>query len=406
MFKKMTKTNSINIGVTLGLKEKKESIWVNGIKMNAIFLVDLLQKSDKNYNVYLINTSKINVEDEDFEPAWDTSKYPIYQYNKVSQKTDLLIQLGTSLGENIIKKFKELPVENLPKRVITYRCGNNYVMEMERAMFKDPKESPPTTFTFGLNDDIWFVPQQEKQNKHYYDELERVDSKPVPFVWHPMFIEQMVETLNSYIPYKPKNKPKNVVSLEPNINVVKYTMIPMLAANKIHRQYNSLIDKFIFSSGDRISKNKTFTSISSKLEIHKDGKLKSAGRYPTPQFLSLFGDIVISHQWDNPLNYAYLDCLYMRYPLVHNAYMIQDAGYYYPEFNIEEASSKLLEALNNHDNNQEQYDEKSEKVLSRYLADENPKLITTYDKLIDSLWNPSQIKDYNYNWKTNLYYEN
>jgi hypothetical protein len=400
----LVNTEKINIGITLSLKSNNDSIWVNGIKMNAIFLADLLQKSSKNYNVYLINTSpKIDAESQECNPPWDTSKYPVYQYKNIIQKTDLLIQLGTSVGVDTIKRFKKLPVENIEKKVITYRCGNNYVIGMENAMFKEPDKAAQATFTFGYNDDIWFVPQQEKHNKHFLDECERVDSKPVPFVWHHMFIDKINEQLKSYLPYEPKNKPKSVVSLEPNFNVVKYTMIPMLAANKVYRNNNSLIDKFIISSGDKVGKNKAFTSISSKLELHKDGKLKSTGRHPTPQLLGLYTDIVVSHQWDNPLNYVYLDCLYMRYPLVHNAYMIEDAGYYYPDFNIEKASNKLLEAIENHDNHTEEYDKRSEKVLSRYLADENPELITTYDKLIDSLWNPSQIKNFDYNYKTNLY---
>jgi hypothetical protein len=43
-------------------------------------------------------------------------------------------------------------------------------------------------------------------------------------------------------------------------------------------------------------------------------------------------DAVITHQWENDLNYLYWDVLSLGYPLVHNSSRIKDAGYYYPDF--------------------------------------------------------------------------
>jgi hypothetical protein len=40
-------------------------------------------------------------------------------------------------------------------------------------------------------------------------------------------------------------------------------------------------------------------------------------------------DCVITHQWENDLNYLYWDVLSLGYPLVHNSSRIKDAGYYY-----------------------------------------------------------------------------
>jgi hypothetical protein len=41
----------MKIGITLGLKDNKESIWTNGIKQNVLILVNLLKKSSKNYGL-------------------------------------------------------------------------------------------------------------------------------------------------------------------------------------------------------------------------------------------------------------------------------------------------------------------------------------------------------------------
>ena len=114
-------------------------------------------------------------------------------------------------------------------------------------------------------------------------------------------------------------------------------------------------------------------------------------------------DIVIAHQYDNPLNYSYLDALYLQFPLVHNATMIKDAGYYYDGNLIGQGSRQLKQAIENHDNNIESYNENSEKVLTRYTVF-NDGLIETYKQLIETTMG---IKDHKlsamYDWKTNLY---
>lgn len=36
----------MKIGITLGLQKANESMWINGIKLNAIFLANALQKPE------------------------------------------------------------------------------------------------------------------------------------------------------------------------------------------------------------------------------------------------------------------------------------------------------------------------------------------------------------------------
>ncbi|MGF6856516.1 DUF2827 family protein [Paraburkholderia sp. CI3] len=53
-------------------------------------------------------------------------------------------------------------------------------------------------------------------------------------------------------------------------------------------------------------------------------------------FLAQNTDIVISHQLENPLNYFYLEVRWQGYPLVHNAHLCADLGYYYRDNDVEE----------------------------------------------------------------------
>lgn len=63
--------------------------------------------------------------------------------------------------------------------------------------------------------------------------------------------------------------------------------------------------------------NSTLTSLKAS------NKLNLTGRFQLPTFLSKVVDIVLSHQWGNPLNYLYFDVMYAGYPLVHNSPYLQ-----------------------------------------------------------------------------------
>jgi len=403
-------TNGINIGITIGLSTKQPSIWINGISMNAIFLADALMQSNKNYNVYLLNTSSVRIKlnDPDVKIPWDTNKYPIYEYHEMAEKTDLLIQLSTSFPKKSNDEFKGLNINKLPKKIVGYKCGNNYVIEMQRALYCSMEDDPKYVAAWsGNTDDIWFVPQQEYHNKHYYDVFENVNSKPVPFVWNSIFLDEFEkdynEQLNSTVYYEHTDK-KRIVCFEPNNDVLKYNMIPTLITELAYRKRKDNVDNYVVCSGKTIGIKQSYITHVTKLDIFKDGLLKVDGRWPMPKYLSENTDIVVSHQWDNPLNYAYLDAIYFDYPLIHNAYMVQDAGYYYEDFNIPEGSKQLINAIDNHSNNIDEYKSKSSLVLSRYTASKNKGIIETYDKLIENLWNKDKHKlSYKYDWKTNLY---
>ena len=98
-----------------------------------------------------------------------------------------------------------------------------------------------------------------------------------------------------------------------------------------------------------------------------------------------YTDIVVSHQWSNPLNYSYLDCFYLEYPLIHNAHMCKDAGYYYDSWNFDLAEEQLIQAMKFHDDNIEKYRYRCQKVLERF-SPYNQTSIDIYDKLIDDLF--------------------
>jgi hypothetical protein len=127
-----------------------------------------------------------------------------------------------------------------------------------------------------------------------------------------------------------------------------------------------------------------FVSIANRLDLVRNGIATFEARYQMPYFLSKHTDVVVAHQWENALNYAYLDALYLKYPLVHNAHIIKDAGYYYEGFNAQQGAEQLLFALEQHDRNLDAYEARSAVVLDRYRHD-NPKSVATYAQMLSNL---------------------
>ena len=92
-----------------------------------------------------------------------------------------------------------------------------------------------------------------------------------------------------------------------------------------------------------------FIVLMNQLDIVRQHKAIFLGRHDTPQFLAEQTDIVISHQMENPLNYFYLEVCWQGFPLIHNAHLCPDLGYYYPDNRADLGAERVLEAIAGHD---------------------------------------------------------
>lgn len=369
--------NVINIGITISLKEENKSVWSNGIIQNIYNLYSVLNNSDMNYNIYVLNINDTKIE----KLPWDDDNLKCFSYEEIKDSINLLIMLGSQ----IYKNWGEY-LSNRGCKLVSYHCGSNYVLDMENILFNDEETPNPTYFDF--YDETWVIPQNEEMNIHYFKIMERSKSiKVVPFIWSSYFIDNIIKEHKLYNNgrYIPNNNKKNITIFEPNINVVKFAMYPMLIVESLYRKTKSLFNYLYVTNTTHIKDKKFFIKIVNHLDIVKDKIASFEARYSTPIFLSKYTDVVLSHQWGNPLNYAYLDALYLGYPLVHNAEMIKDAGYYYPKSNVDIGEKMLENALTKHDNNLVEYEDKSKKVLERYSTT-NKDSILKYDEMIKSLF--------------------
>jgi len=399
----------MNIGITISLGKERESLWINDIKLNALYLLKALKEIG--YNAYLLNASEVQAPYEE-KVVWDVNQFPIYDYKEKAVDTDLMIWLGATYSDINILDFKKTGTN---KKVIKYVCDNNYMNDLEAAMFNSGPEA--TGYNQEL-DEVWYVPQQEELNREYYRVLHNLPVnkvRPVPFIWDPMFLDLASQKYNNSevierglpVPvYKAgkSNVEKQLACFESNIGVQKWHINNLLIAE----DYLSIGGEFqklnILCGGD-IIKNNYYASVIKHTRMFNEDpiKLNYLPRLGAIDALAQFADVVLAHQHTNPLNYSYLDALYLQFPLVHNAPMIKDAGYYYHGNNIGSGARQLKLAIEKHDENMEAYNENSERVLTRYTV-YNEGLLETYKGLIETTMG---INDHKlgsiYDWQTNLY---
>lgn len=395
---------NLKIGITLALKSYSESIWTNGMKQNVLMFAHMLKNSKNEYDVCILNTNKLD--DETTEKPNYLSDLEVYFFDDKYMEMDIIFMMGAQVHEAKILKFKE----NNNKKYVAYKCGNNYILNAEKVLFEENKKKYieyETTF-----DEVWYIPQQHETNFGFFKTVYRTDALIVPFIWHHKFLLESVKEIEKshsegkykkgykYVPHKEQ---KTIGVMEPNINIVKYALIPSLIVEESYRSDigKEKIRSLMITNAEKLKTNYEFMGIVKTFDLFKDKKISAESRYQTAFILTQHLDVLVCHQVLNPLNYLYLDAAFLGYPVLHNAPLCKDLGYYYEGSDTVEGSKQLNYILTEHDNNLSEYHERNDEVLQRYHAD-NEKIVETYDKLIYNLYHGGN-KDLIYNPKTNLY---
>ncbi|MBN3778616.1 DUF2827 domain-containing protein [Burkholderia sp. Ac-20345] len=373
-FSSQIERRGLRIGITIGLREEGESLWVNGIKQNALYLARMFSQSPRGHRVMLVNTTTVHVTNS---LPWDQKTFPTYSFTDVKDELDVLIELG---GQISAEQTAWLRASGT--RIVSYCCGPEYVQNMEAMIFS---RGDGGIFINEGYDEIWVIPQIVETSWHFFSTLRRKPVRAVPFVWDPMCLEAQASGLPDGGTYRPRVGPRRLTVMEPNFDVLKFCLYPMLIADCAFRQIGEEIGYLNVTNSEHLAKySAMFASIAHTLDMVRTHRASFLGRFDTPQFLANHSDIVISHQWGLALNYFYFDVCWQGYPLVHNAHLCRDLGYFYPDNNIEEGARQLVRAVRHHDESWEAYRKKQRDVIGAYLAT-NPDVVRVYDALLDQL---------------------
>ncbi len=211
-------SQNLRIGITIGLNSPGESLWTNGIKQNAVYLAEALRHVPAVGSVLLVNTTDVRLTDA----PWDLARWPTVAFSDVKDSLDILIELGGAVGDERTSYLKQRGT-----RLVSYCCGVEYVMAMQSMLFNRP--------LWGANlhinqryDGVWVIPQVAPSSQHFFQTLRRRPVEVVPFVWDPVFLRERSAALAHGGEYRPRPGPRRISVMEPNVDVVKFCLYPLV----------------------------------------------------------------------------------------------------------------------------------------------------------------------------------
>lgn len=385
----------MKVGITLDIS--RGSLFTSGINQNALYLALLFQKGGhESFLIYSKRQKEGNSFNQIKELEMGNVKLITFE-DAAHEKLDVAISLGITIETNMAALYRE---HNPNIKFVSYKCGNEFLVDAETYLYDTHEARAKTRKTIKpvVPDAIWSIPQMENTNLQYYSFLLGTDnSTVVPFVWDPLSIEYSSNKIGG-IEYDGR-KINRIAIMEPNISMMKFCIPPTIVADRVFKNHKDIeIEKLMLIGAHTVKDNTRFKSLINKMELFKNKKMSADGRHSTPYILQNWAQIVLSWQWENALNYLYFDVAWMGYPIVHNAHLCRDIGYYYEGFNYEQGEVVLADAMRSHSTNKDYMSQEREKI-KRYTR-ENPRLVEQYNQLLDDVVNDN-FKRQQYHWETN-----
>jgi hypothetical protein len=325
----------VGAGGDLGLYE-------NGLRQNVLFLYQMFSAAPGCRRVHLLNHG-----DGEFT-AWPAGLgmegVPVVRTPDVVDDLDYVVVLGAAIDVPMLRTLRDRGV-----RVIGYKGGNAAVISMEAMIAKPPRTDAERYVDLGFYDALWMTPQHKATYAGWCRTVYRVPVYEVPQIWAPTFIDNRAEALGGRFGYRPGARPWRVGIMEPNITVMKTSHLGMLACEHAWRARPEALEAVYVSNTMAHHGNPHFANFAQSLGVVKAGVMTFEPRFVSADFLTNHCDAVVTHHWENGLNYLYYEVLHGGYPLIHNSAFLRDYGYYYPDFEAIAAGDALLAAQATHD---------------------------------------------------------
>lgn len=371
----------LKVGFTIQINDPKDSFWTNGIKQNAVTLQECFSLCPNVENAYLVNLGKLT----DYkDTVWQPFSDKIINFEKALEELDVLITATVTPTNLMVERLQEKKII-----LIKHIMGNEYQMFSEQMLFSEEQSN---TYKKRRNHKaVWISPHLFDQNKDFFEVVCEAPASIGPYVWSHKFIDNHVKAYMSQNEghtglYTPRGEQEKLISsFEPNINLLKTLLTPVVTAEKMFNKAPELIKKFSMFGADRIKKKKILVEFAGDLNVYKNKKLFFESRYPIVWALFTHTDILLSHQRDLELNYLYFDAAWLGVPVVHNASMVKELGYYYEGWDADQAVDQVINVAKNFDSSEyerRKYLDDSRRIISEYLP-EHKRNVEGYAELLE-----------------------
>lgn len=364
-------------GVTIFVgADGKFSFFENGLRQNVLFLYRLFAASPRCRAVYLINHG--DAEPSEDISAWGIAREKLVRASVLPERLDYLIVIGAAVDRATIEQHRRAGT-----RIVAYKGGNGAVISMEAMAARPPRGDAERYFDHDYYDAVWITPQHMATYAGWCRTLYRVPVQEIPQIWEPLFVKHMTGPAASF-GYRPGSAAWRVGIMDPNVTVMKTSHLPMMVCEAAYRQYPDMFKAIYVTNGLAHKDNAHFMSFAAAMTAAQNGVMTIEPRFVGPQFIANHADAVVTHHWENGLNYLYYEALWGGYPLIHNSAFLHDYGYYYPGFDAYAGAEALTRAFADHDRNLDAYRSRCTGLFER-LRPSNPETIDLHESVLPGL---------------------
>ncbi len=362
----------LKVGITVvgGDQDGRAAIWSYGIGQNVANLAFVFQRLAEVESVVLVAgpPGGGNVLGELFG-------LKIVQVADAIQTLDLIVELGS----RALTPEDAAVLRKRGGRLVSYMAGNAVVNNLEALATRSPDGDMPIR---GGSDAVWITPQHWRTCRGYAAITRSEQVHRVPHVWSPYSINTAMMRAGETAFWRPRDgAPARIGVFEPNVNTIKTFHLPLLSVEEAYRTNPAQIASLLLFNTIHLKDNNHALSMRDALDIGRGKKVFFEGRHPIPTVMGKHIDLVVTHQWENDLNYLYWDVLYLGWPLVHNSKAIKDAGYYYEAFDPASGGAAVTTAIETHDRDIVDHRRRAADVLWRFDP-ANPAVLQEYSAYI------------------------
>lgn len=321
------------------------ALWSSGITQNIVFLAMLLRRLPDVGRVTLVACPDIADAQHPLAQRFGLDCIP---ESACADQLDLVIELGARGGSAAMTAFR-----NAGGKLVSYVAGNVMAMNFEQLACSVPHGEILSEVAF---DAVWVLPHHWRMNASYAKSTRSPHVFQAPLIWAPDVLVQAAARARVDLFWKrPQRKSGARIGVfDPNVNVLKTFHVPLLVCEAAERARPGAIDRVLLFSAAHLKGVPHVEEFIAATDLGRSGRVFVEHRAPLPEVLGVHVDMVVTHQWENSLNYLYWDTLYTGHPLVHNSASIEHAGYYYQDFNPHSGGEALLAAIDAHAANRDQ----------------------------------------------------
>ncbi|MDT7934726.1 MAG: DUF2827 family protein [Sphingomonadaceae bacterium] len=353
-----------------------QMLWSSGINQNAVLLLLLLQRLETIGSVVLVDASLKAPP----HPLGVWSGIPTLSPDEAAEQLDLVIECGGRCPPHAMNRLRDRG-----GRLVSYMAGNAMAMNFECVSSNLAHGEIISEAPF---DAVWITPQHWRMNRAHCEITRTPRTRLVPHIWEPVFLEAHARSRGVNPFYRPVKAggttPWRLGVFDPNINVLKTFHIPLFAAEHAYRAAPQRIGRVLLFNAQQLIGVPHFDDVTTAMDLFKAGKLFAEARHSLPEALAHYVDAVVTHQWENDLNYLYWDVLWTGHPLIHNSGPAREVGYYYRDFDPEDGGRVIADALARHAERASDYRAEALSFLDRFRID-NAEVLRQHRDLIDEV---------------------